>query len=201
MKDSLNSMHIVVYGPEGSGKGTQAKILGEFLKLPVYTTGDLVREAAQNDLGEIGKVARKALSSGYYLSDEEVFILLQQRLSAPSAQKGFILDGFPRTLAQAKLLLQAAKKYGYKIDKLIYINITDEIATTRLLKRKRPIFPGSLILHDTPERISQRLKIYRKLEKEVLRFFRGKNILIEINGNNTPAKVFKDILRRLNLPQ
>ena len=200
MKDSLNSMHIVVYGPEGSGKGTQAKILGEFLKLPVYTTGDLVREAAQNDLGEIGKGARNALSSGCYLSDEEVFILLQQRLSTTSAKCGFILDGFPRTLAQAKLLLQAVKKYGYRIDKLIYINISDEVATTRLLKRKRPIFPGSLILHDTPERINQRLKIYRRLEKDVLRFFREKNILIEIDGNNTPEKVFKDILQRLNLP-
>ncbi|MBI4990618.1 nucleoside monophosphate kinase [Candidatus Gottesmanbacteria bacterium] len=194
-------MHIIIYGPEGSGKGTQAKLLGDFLNLPVFTAGDLVREAAIKNKGELGNAARLALTSGKYLSDKDMFELLREKLATKQAKKGFILDGFPRNLDQAKFLLRETQKSEYKIDKLIYLKLSDEEAQKRLLKRKRPLFTGSKLLHDTPERILQRLKTYRQLEEPVLKLFREKKLVLEIEGDNTPEIVFKNILQGLKFPQ
>lgn len=194
-------MHLIIYGPEGSGKGTQAKLLGEYLHLPIYTAGDLVRNAAINDKGKLGIAAKLALTSGIYLSDKEMFSLLQKQIATSEAKKGFILDGFPRTKQQGESLLKEVNKFGFQINKLIYLKLSDREAKKRLIKRRRPIFPGSKLLHDTPERIGKRLETYRKLEKEVIKLFNTKGLLLIVNGNNTPEKVFKDIQKGLNLPQ
>lgn len=192
-------MHLVIYGPEGSGKGTQAKLLGELLKLPIYSTGDLVRETATKDKGRLGESCRKILTQGYYLSDREIFILLRNKLKTKEAKEGFILDGFPRTLKQAKFLLKEVKKYGYQIDRFIYLNITDKEAMKRLVKRKRKLYEGSCELHDTPKRIMQRLKIYRDQEKEILGLFRKKNIILSVDGSKTQDKVFSTVIKGLNI--
>lgn len=194
-------MHLIIYGPEGSGKGTQAKLLSEKLELPIYTAGDLVRSAAINDKGRLGKAAKVALTSGKYLSDKEMFSLLRKQLATGQAKKGVILDGFPRTKKQAELLLKEINRLGFKIDKLIYLKLSDNQARARLIKRKRPLFAGSKLLHDTPERIDKRLKTYRALETEVIKLFREKNLLLTVDGSNTPEVVFKDILEGLNYPQ
>ncbi len=194
-------MHIIIYGPEGSGKGTQAKLLSKKLKLPIFTAGDLVRNEATNDKGRLGHAAKLALTSGQYLSDKDMFSLLQKQLATREAKTGFILDGFPRTKEQARSLLKEIDKLGFQIDKLIYLKLSDKEAKGRLLKRKRPLFAGSKLLHDTPERIEKRLKTYRALEKEVIRLFRKKNLLLTVDGSNTPEEVFKDILIGLDLPQ
>lgn len=171
------------------------------MHLPIFTAGDLVRNVAINDKGKLGKAAKLALTSGKYLSDKDMFSLLQKQLATREAKKGFILDGFPRTKGQGESLLKEIDRRGFKIDKLIYLKLSDREAKTRLLKRKRPLFAGSKLLHDTPERINKRLKTYRVLEKEVIRLFREKNLLLTVDGSNTPEEVFKDILIGLNLPQ
>lgn len=187
-------MHIVFYGPEGSGKGTQAKLLSEKLGLPILSSGDLVRDAAINDKGIIGEVCRQALSEGKYVADSEMFVLWKWKLKEEAAKGGWIMDGFPRNVEQAKFLDDKIDKYGYKVERVIYLNLSEEESMNRLIKRARPLHEGSTELHDSPERIKQRLAIYKEGEKDVLNFYREKGILVEINADNSIEKVHADIV-------
>lgn len=192
-------MHFVFYGPEGSGKGTQAKLLADKLKLPIFTAGDLVREAAQKDTSEVGDMCRKVLSEGKYLPENYMNMLLAGKLVKDEAKSGFVLDGFPRTGSQARFLDETMRKAGYNLDKLIYLKLTDEESLQRLVKRKRVLFAGTKILHDDPKRITQRLSVYHKNEKEVLDFYRRSGLTLEVNAAQTVEKVFADILSGLHI--
>lgn len=192
-------MHIVFYGPEGSGKGTQTKLLSEKLHLPVLISGDLVRDMAANDKGLMGEICRESLHEGKYVADSEMYVLWKRRLKMPDAESGWIMDGFPRNVEQAKFLVDKVDKYGYKIDKVIYLKISEEESYKRLLKRGRKLHPGNNELHDSPERIKERLAIYKEGEPEVLTFFKSMGILEEINGEQTPEKIHQDILTKLNI--
>lgn len=190
-------MHLIIYGSEGSGKGTQAKLLSEKYHLKVITSGDLVRNEALTDSNHLGKVCKDALESGKYVPDEEMFSLWSKKIAGKEAKKGFILDGFPRNVHQAEFLLTNTKESGYLINRVIYLKISDEEAIKRLSLRKRQLFAGSRVVHDTPDRVRSRLSVYRKKEKDLLDFFRRKKILEEINGEQTVAKIFQDIVTSL----
>jgi adenylate kinase len=192
-------MHIVFYGPEGSGKGTQAKLLAEKLHYPVLTSGDLVRDAAKNDKGIIGEVCRTALAEGKYVADSEMIVLWKWRLKEDDAKSGWIMDGFPRNLDQAIFLNDKIDKYGYKIEKAIYLNLSEEESIRRLLKRARPLMEGSTELHDSPERIKSRLTIYHESEKDVLEYYKKLGTLVEINADQEIEKVHEDIMRNINV--
>lgn len=187
----MNIMHIVFYGPEGSGKGTQAKLLGEKLNIPVFTSGDLVREAASDDKGAIGEICRKALTEGHYVADAEMFVLWKRRLKKKDAKGDWIMDGFPRTVEQAKFL------DAYTVDSVIHLVISEEESLKRLLKRARPLHPGSRELHDSPERIKSRLRDYNKNEEPLIEYYRALGLLTEINGKQSPEEVHNDICSSL----
>src|SRR3989344_1113818 len=189
-------MHLIVYGPEGSGKGTQSKLLSEKLNIPVITSGDLVREKAKEN-SNLGKICLKALREGQYVQDDVMFKLWKEKLSDDKAKSGFILDGFPRNVHQAEFLLSEIKKLGYAIDKFIYLKLSDSQAIERLVKRKRSIFEGSTISHDTPLRITKRLDVYHKMEKPLVEFFQKKKSLIEVNADQSVEKVLGEVLKRL----
>ncbi len=193
-------MHVIFYGPEGSGKGTQAKLLGEKLKVPILTSGDLVRDAAENDKGIIGEVCRESLSEGKYVADSEMFVLWKWRLKEKDATGPWIMDGFPRNVEQAKFLDDKVDKYGYKIEKVFYLNLSEEESMSRLIKRGRPLHPGSTELHDSPERIKNRLAIYKEGEKDVLAYYRQQGVLVEINADQSIEKVHEDIMRNIGNP-
>jgi adenylate kinase len=190
-------MHIVFYGPEGSGKGTQAKLLAEKLKLHILTSGDLVRDAATNDKGIIGEVCRSSLSEGKYVADSEMFFLWKWRLKEEDAKGGWIMDGFPRNVDQAEFLDDKISKYGYRIEKVIYLSLSEEASFKRLIKRARPLHEGSAELHDSPERIKSRLEIYKIGEKPVLDYYRKQGILVEINADQEIEKVHEEILKNI----
>ncbi|MBI2617366.1 nucleoside monophosphate kinase [Candidatus Gottesmanbacteria bacterium] len=190
-------MHIVIYGPEGSGKGTQAKLLSQKLSVPVYTSGDLVREAATHDTGPLGRVCKEALTEGKYVPDNEMFLLWERKLHTGQAKKGFILDGFPRNRSQAEFLFKEIKKSGYNLDRVIYLSISDKEAILRLSKRKRKLFAGSTINHDERERVKKRLEAYRGKEASLLKFFQEKKLLTQINAKGTVEEVFQKILTSL----
>ncbi len=187
-------MHIVFFGPEGSGKGTQAKLLSTALNLPILTSGDLVRDAAENDKGIIGEVCAQALAEGKYVADSEMFVLWKHRLKQQDALGGWIMDGFPRNVEQAKFLDDKIDKYGYKVEMVIYLNLSEDESIKRLTKRARPLHPGSTELHDSPERIKSRLAIYKEGEKDVLEFYRQKGVLFEINADRSIEEVHAEIL-------
>lgn len=187
-------MHIVFFGPEGSGKGTQAKLLSDLLHLPILTSGDLVRDAATHDKGIIGEVCRQALSEGKYVADSEMFVLWKWRLKEEDAKGGWIMDGFPRNVEQAKFLDDKLDKYGYKVEKVIYLNLSEDESMRRLIKRARPLHEGSSELHDSPERIKQRLAIYKDGEKNVLAYYRQLGVLVEVNADMSIEDVHNQIV-------
>lgn len=190
-------MHIIFYGPEGSGKGTQAKLLSQTLRLPLITFGDLVRASAKRDRGYIGQACRRALLEGKYISDKEAFLLWGRRLNTNDAKKGWVIDGFPRSLGQGKFLVKKLKQFGYNLDYVIYLSISNDEAVKRLSRRGRKLFSGSTINHDDPERVRERLKIYRKKEKQLLKFFKNLGILIEIDGKRSVEMIQKDIVEKI----
>jgi adenylate kinase len=187
-------MHLIIYGPEGSGKGTQAKLLSAKFSLPVLTSGDLVRDAAKKNDSVLGSICRKALIDGKYVDDETMFSLWRDKLGTPEAKKGFILDGFPRNINQAKFLFSDLDKYSYNIGKVIFLKISDEVSKQRLSLRNRPLFEGSKIKHDSLDRVINRLKVYHELEKVLIPFFKEKKLILEINGEGSIDEVFNRII-------
>lgn len=190
-------MHIVLFGPEGSGKGTQAKLLSDKLGIPILTSGDLVRDAAANDKGIIGEVCRQALSEGKYVADSEMFVLWKWRLKNEDAKGGWIMDGFPRNVEQAQFLDDKIDKYGYKIEKVFYLDLPQVQSYKRLIARGRPLHSGSSELHDSPERIKQRLSIYKEGERAVLEYYKQKGVLVTINADQSVEDVHQAIVTSL----
>jgi adenylate kinase len=191
-------MHILMYGPEGSGKGTQAKLLSEALNIPIFTSGDLVREAAGSDKGHIGNVCRLALNEGKYVADSDMYVLWERKIVEAGAQSGWIMDGFPRNVEQAKFLDEKLSAMNSKIDAVIYLNISEAESLKRLIKRARPLHPGSIELHDSPERIKKRLEVYKIGQSGLLEYYKNKGILLEISAEHTVDEVRKNILTAIS---
>jgi adenylate kinase len=187
-------MHILMYGPEGSGKGTQAKLLADVLHIPILTSGDLVRDAAATDKGMIGDVCREALTQGRYVADSEMYVLWKRRLKQPDAKNDWIMDGFPRNVDQATFLDDKLSKYGYRVEVVFYLNISEEESVKRLVKRARPLHPGSTELHDSPERIKNRLAIYKEGKQHVLDYYKKQGVLVEVNAEGSVDDVHKIIM-------
>lgn len=190
-------MHLIIYGPEGSGKGTQAKLLSDKTSIPVLTSGDLVREKAKES-SPLGKICLDALKEGEYVDDNTMFELWKEKLKTKQAQKSFILDGFPRNLNQAKFLLKVINASGYSIDKFIYIKLTDEEAIKRLVKRNRKLFAGSEESHDSPVRVKNRLEVFHKMESPLVQYFYDMKLLLEVDGNQEMDKVSNSIIAKLD---
>lgn len=186
-------MFIIFYGPEGSGKSTQAKLLAKDLHLPYLGSGDLVRQYSAEDKGIMGNICRESLSKGYYVADSEMFVLWKQRLKEPDVQNGFIIDGFPRNHTQALFLADKLDKYGHNVDYVFYLAVSEAESIKRLLARGRINPDGSL--NDSQEKITQRLKMYAEQEADVLKFYEEEDRLHKINGEQTIEKIFADILR------
>lgn len=170
-------------------------MLGKTLKLPYLGSGDLVRRYARRDRGIMGEVCREALRKGYYVADSEMFVLWKHRLKDPKLEKGWIMDGFPRNITQALFLDDKLDKYSKKIDIVFYLDVREKTSIKRLAKRGRRCPDGSL--HDSPERIRERLRRYKMEEKDVLGFYKKKGILKVVNGEKTINQIHKSILEKI----
>jgi adenylate kinase len=128
------------------------------------------------------------------VADSEMFVLWKHQLKQKELANGWVLDGFPRNISQARFLDNKLNKYGRQITAVFYLKVSEDESLKRLFKRGRRNPDGSL--HDTEEKIRERLKIYNKSEAAVLDFYRKKNLLIEINGEQMIDEIFKDIYQR-----
>lgn len=168
---------ILLIGPQGSGKSTQAKLLGEYLKIPVISTGEIFRQTATFD-----SLIRKILEEGKLVDNQTTSEAVGERLKKTDCQKGFILDGYPRNIDQVRL-------YDPKFDLVFYLNVSEEEVIKRLTERGRS--------DDTEELIKRRLDLYYKHTQPLLDYYKNSGVLIEIDGMGDIKKIQDEIKKYL----
>lgn len=174
-------MKIVIMGPQGSGKSTQTELLAKKLKLPRIQTGQIYRDFIKQD-SKTAKKVKNLIEKGILVDDKTTLKLLNDALSKTG--KAFVLEGFPRTIKQVEMS-------DLKIDRAVYIHISDAESKKRLFLRKRK--------DDTPEVIEERLRLYHQETEPVLDYYRKQGKLVEINGEQSIEKVAEEIIEKLSL--
>jgi adenylate kinase len=178
-------VRILILGPQGSGKGTQAKRIAEVYGIPHVATGDILREAVANG-SELGAQVRPILERGDLVPDELMVGLIRERLAE---EDRFILDGFPRTMAQAEALDGMLDEIGKPLDAVILLQVSDEVATERLLARAAQEGRAD----DSPEAISNRLRLYHELTELVVDRYGQAGIEVVVDGEQPVEDVFAAI--------
>jgi adenylate kinase len=175
---------LIFIGAPGAGKGTQAKTLADICGIPHISTGDILRSAVTNQT-PLGVQAKAYMDRGDLVPDSLVVDLIRERLNEPDAQKGWILDGFPRNVSQAEYLDTLLEKINQHYDNVINLEVPDEVLVDRLLGRGRA--------DDTEEVIRQRLQVYREQTAPLIEFYHQREKLVSVNGHQTMEEVTADL--------
>lgn len=210
-------MNIVLLGAPGAGKGTQAELLAEYLRTPHVASGDLFREALRSDTS-LGREAKAYIDRGELVPDAVTIAMIRERLAAPDSRAGVILDGFPRTVEQARALDEVLAEKGQQVDLVAFIRVRPEELLKRLSGRwtcrdcggvyhtlynppKRPdvcdACGGALYQRpdDRPETQSRRIEVYLAQTSPLVEHYRQRGVLAEIDGEQEIAKVQEDLRR------
>lgn len=211
--------YIVMLGPPGVGKGTQAKILAEKTGLAHVSSGDLFRENMKNQT-ELGRLAQSYMSKGELVPDDVTIAMIRERLSRPDCQAGAILDGFPRTPAQADALKAMLADFNGDVDHVPFVNADEEVLVTRLSGRwtcraNGHVFhatfnppkeagicdlDGSELYQrddDKVETVKNRIQVYRKQTAPLIEYYREAGKLVEVNGAQPIEKVTAELVKAL----
>ena len=209
-------MYLILLGPPGAGKGTQAERLKEELKLPHVASGDLFRENLKNET-ELGLLANEYMDKGELVPDDVTIAMVRDRLQQPDCERGAIFDGFPRTQAQAQSLDEMLAEWGQKLDGVLYIAVPDEELVRRLSGRwicrqcqtpYHTVFSppakegvcdacgGTLYQRDDdkPETVRARLKVYHQQTSPLIDYYRQAGLLVEVDGAGDIETVSADLL-------
>ena len=185
-------MNLILFGPPGAGKGTQAKILIERFNIVQISTGDMLREEVKSG-SDLGKLAKEIMDKGNLVSDEIIMSMIKKRITKPDCENGFILDGFPRTYNQAVNLDTILNSLNLKIDKVIEINVDEKLLLQRILNRASE--NQSIRDDDNSEILKNRIIVYKKDTLPVLEYYRKLNKLYTVNGMQNIEEVSKNILK------
>jgi len=181
--------YVILVGAPGAGKGTQAKLLQEALSLPQVSTGDLFRYNLKNET-ELGQLARTYMDRGELVPDNVTVAMVKDRLSNSDCANGAILDGFPRTSAQANALDDLLAEIDSRISIVPYIYVDQEVLVDRLLKRAE--IEGRT--DDNEETIRTRMRVYEEQTRPLLEYYGQKGLVVEVNGQQPVEEVNKDLI-------
>ena len=187
-------MNLILFGPPGAGKGTQAKLLIDEFKIVQISTGDMLRDEVKSG-SDLGNAVKSTMEKGNLISDEIIMSMIEKRITKEDCINGFILDGFPRTLKQAIDLDNILNKLDIHIDKVIEINVDEDFLLKRITKRALE----SKITRDddNSEILKNRIVVYKKDTLPVLEYYKNLNKLHTINGMQNIEDVSKDIQKVL----
>ena len=209
-------MKIIMLGAPGAGKGTQAKKVAKKYNIPHISTGDIFRANIKEGT-ELGKRAKEYMDKGELVPDDITIGMLLDRIHKADCKNGFVLDGFPRTIPQAKSLSEALSKLNEKIDYAINIDVPDDSIITRMSGRRACLSCGStyhikysapkkenicdncgseLVIRDDdkPETVKKRLDVYHKQTQPLIDYYDNENILANVDGTKDMEEVFLDII-------
>ncbi len=212
--------YIVLLGPPGAGKGTQAQILSEALGLPHISSGDIFREHLKKRT-ELGQLAEEYINRGELVPDDVTIAMIRERLSRPDYQPGALLDGFPRTVAQARALAGMLGDFGGAINAVPYINVPEEALVERLggrwtcraeghvyhEKHNPPREPGRCDIDgselyqrddDKAETVKRRIRVYLEQTQPLIEYYRQQELLLEVDGTQPIEQVTADLLEKLS---
>jgi adenylate kinase len=187
------ALNILMLGPQGAGKGTQAKRLAEAYGIPHVSTGDMLRAAIAHGT-ELGQRVKPILGSGQLVPDNLMIELIRERLQEPDTAAGFILDGFPRTFVQAEALEPMLREIGKPLSAVLVLQLPEDVAIERLLRRAE--IEGRS--DDTPEAIRTRLDLFRKETEPLIEWYRIRSNVAPIHGGRTENEVFAEIEQALD---
>lgn len=179
-------------GPPGAGKGTQAKVLAARLGIPAVSTGDIFRAnvAAETDLG---LEAKRYMNAGDYVPDEITNAMVRDRLSDADAGEGFLLDGYPRTLAQVATLDEILAEHGHRLDAVVVLTADTEVLVDRMLRRAK--IDGRT--DDSEEVVRHRQEVYRAETEPLLHVYADRGLLVEVDGVGEITEVSERVLAAL----
>lgn len=208
-------MNILIMGPAGAGKGTMSELILKEYDIPHISTGDMLRENVRNQT-ELGKEAKSYMDAGKLVPDDVINAMVEKRLQEPDCQKGYLLDGFPRTLVQAEAFAKIAERIGKPVECVLALEVDSEELKERITGRRVcpkcgavyhiHNFPpkkegicdkcGSELIQrsdDTVEKLTARMEEYEKNTKPVIDFYDKENVVTHINAGQKPELVFADI--------
>lgn len=212
-------MNLMLFGAPGAGKGTQAKYLIEKFNIPQISTGDMLRAAITNGTA-MGMEAKSYMDAGKLVPDSTIIGIIKERLGQADCKKGFILDGFPRTLAQAEALEELMKNMGISLDKVISLNVPDELIVGRITGRRvcskcgvsfhvefNPskvedvcdYCGGELIIRkdDNAETVKSRLEAYHAQTAPLIAYYTDMGVMVELDGTKDVNEVTQDMFALL----
>lgn len=185
-------MNIILLGPPGAGKGTQAKVLEATHGIVQLSTGDMLRAAVAAG-GELGQEAKAVMDAGQLMPDDIMIQIISERIGQPDCAKGFILDGFPRTRAQAEALATMLAETGLKLDFVVEITVDDEILVDRINSRVAQMPEAERRSDDNAETLRKRLGVYHEQTAPILPFYRDRDMLKQVDGMQSIEEVTRQI--------
>lgn len=190
-------MRLIIMGPPGAGKGTQAKFVAEHFKIPAISTGDIFRANVTRGT-ELGLKAKQFMDAGDYVPDEVTNLMVRNRIDEPDAESGFLLDGYPRTLSQVEELDGMIKFTGHELDVVLVLTVDQDEIVQRLLQRAE--IEGRA--DDTEDVIRRRQELYTEQTEPLIEVYRSRGILVELDGMGEVDEVTQRIFDALDdIPQ
>ncbi len=183
----------LLYGPQGAGKTTQAKLLADKLDLVMISAGEISREIAKQDT-PVGHQVKELIDRGEQTPNEIIVPAIDQLLDHPGGKNGFVFDGYPRYAQQIESLVVSIEKHGWEINKVVFIDLPEDVGVKRIMLRAQ----GERRADDTPEAIARRLELYHQQTQPIIDYFRRLDKVAEIDGSGTVEEVYQLLLQALN---